>query len=107
MFTGFYPRIYKHNINPTDWYPNYIQTYLEKDVREIANVKKLMTFKRFLDLCAGRHGQILDITQLANDWLSILEASFLIYLLQPFHVNYNKRLIKTPKPYFYISMTVN
>jgi uncharacterized protein len=113
LFTGFYPRLYKHQIEPSDWYPNYIQTYLEKDVREIINVKNLLTFKRFLGLCAGRHGQILDVSSLANDcgiarqtvaeWLSVLEASFLIYFLPPFYKNFNKRLIKSPKLYFYDS----
>ena len=67
LFTGFYPRIYKHDIEPIDWYPNYIQTYLEKDVRSIIKVKNLLKFRRFMGLCAGRHGQILDITALAND----------------------------------------
>lgn len=111
LFTGFYPRLYKHNIEPLDWYPNYIQTYLEKDVREIINVKNLLTFKRFLGLCAGRHGQLLDLSELANDcgisrptvseWISVLEASFLIYLLPSFHKNFSKRLIKAPKLFFY------
>lgn len=113
LFYGFYPRIYKHNIQPLDWYSNYIQTYLEKDVREIINVKNMLAFKRFLSLCAGRHGQILNVSELANDagiarqtaneWLSILEASFLIYLLPSFHKNFSKRAIKSPKLYFYDS----
>ncbi len=113
LFYGFYPRIYKHDINPIDWYPNYTQTYIEKDVRDIINITSLTTFKRFIALCAGRHGQLLDISALANDcgiarktatnWLSILEASFLIYRLSPFHNNFNKRLIKSPKLYFYDS----
>ena len=117
LFTGGYPRIYQHNIPPVDWYPNYIETYLEKDVREIINVKNLQTFKRFLGLCAGRHGQLLNISSLGSDcgisretasnWLSILEASFIIYLLPPFHKNYNKRLIKSPKLYFYDSGLVS
>lgn len=111
LFTGFYPRLYKHNIAPIDWYPHYIQTYLEKDVREIINVKNLITFKRFLGLCAGRQGQLLDVSELSNDcgmsrqtvneWLSALEASFLIYLLPSFHKNFSKRLIKSPKLFFY------
>ena len=111
LFTGFYPRLYKHNIEPFDWYPNYIQTYIEKDVREITNVKNLLTFKRFLSLCAGRQGQLLDVSALANDcgiarqtvneWLSVLEASYLIYLLPSFHKNFSKRLIKSPKLFFY------
>lgn len=113
LFTGFYPRIYKHHIDPIDWYPNYIQTYLEKDVREMVNIKNLTTFRRFVGLCAGRHGQLLELTSLANDcgvsrqtvkeWISILEASFLIYLLPPFYNNFSKRLIKSPKLYFYDS----
>lgn len=113
LYRGFYPRLYKHQMDPIDWYPNYIQTYLEKDVREIINVKSLVTFKRFLGLCAGRHGQLLDISGLANDcgiarqtvydWLSILEASFLIFRLAPYHKNMSKRLIKSPKLYFYDS----
>lgn len=111
LYTGFYPRLYKHNLDPIDWYPNYIQTYLEKDVREMTNIRNLLTFKKFLSLCAGRHGQLLDITGLSNDcgiarqtvteWLSVLEASFLIYFLSPYHKNFNKRLMKTPKLYFY------
>ena len=111
LFTGFYPRLYKHNVEPIDWYPNYIQTYLEKDVRLILNVKNILTFRRFLGLCAGRHGQLLDVSELANDcgiarqtvneWLSALEASYLIYLLPSFHKNFSKRLIKSPKLYFY------
>ncbi len=111
LFNGFYPRLYKHDMTAVDWYPNYIQTYLEKDVREIINVKNLLTFKRFLSLCAGRHGQLLDVSSLANDcgiarqtvneWLSVLEASFLVYLLPSSHKNFNKRLIKSPKLYFY------
>lgn len=67
LFYGFYPRIYKHHIDPLDWYPNYIQTYLEKDVREVWNIRNLVAFRRFLGLCAGRHGRILDVTELAND----------------------------------------
>lgn len=113
LFTGFYPRLYKSQIHPADWYPNYIQTYLEKDVREIINIQDLLKFKRFLKLCAGRHGQLLDISGLANDcsiarqtvneWLSVLEASFIVYLLPPFYKNFSKRLIKSPKLYFYDS----
>ena len=113
LFNGFYPRLYKHGIDATDWYPNYIQTYIEKDVREIINIQNLLAFKRFLGLCAGRHGQLLDVTSLANDcgisrttvysWLSLLEASFVIYQLPSFHKNFNKRLIKAPKLYFYDS----
>jgi predicted AAA+ superfamily ATPase len=111
IFTGSYPRIYDKNIRPSDFFPNYIQTYLERDVRSLQNIHDLSSFIRFLGLCAGRIGQILDLTSLANDcgisvntakaWTSVLEASYAIYLLQPYYKNYNKRLIKRPKIYFY------
>jgi predicted AAA+ superfamily ATPase len=111
LLRGFYPRIYKHAISPVDWYNSYVETYLEKDVREILNIKNILLFKKFIGLCAGRHGQLLNVTSLGNecgitrqtvnDWLAILEASFIIYLLPPFHSNFNKRLIKSPKLYFY------
>lgn len=111
MYNGLYPRIYAHNINPKDWYPSYIRTYLERDVRQIKNVSDLSVFQRFVGLCAGRIGQILNITSIANDcgisvstvkaWLSVLEASYLIFLLQPHFKNFNRRLTKSPKIYFY------
>lgn len=108
---GFYPRIYHHSINAKDFYPSYLQTYIERDVRTLKSVENLSTFSRFLSLCAGRVGQILNLSSLANDtgisvntaksWLSLLEASFIVYLLQPYYKNFNKRLIKSPKLYFY------
>jgi len=111
IFTGFYPRIYDKNINPVDFYPSYLQTYIERDVRTLKAIENLSTFGRFLSLCAGRVGQILNISSLANDtgvsvntakaWLSLLEASYIIYLLKPYYNNFNKRLIKSPKLYFY------
>lgn len=111
LVKGFYPRIYKHELEPSDWYPNYIQTYLEKDVREMVNIKNLIIFQKFIKLCAGRNGQLLNIVELANDcgvshqtatqWLSVLEASFILFLLTPYHHNFNKRLMKSPKLYFY------
>lgn len=111
VFQGGYPRTYNKKINPANWYDNYIQTYLEQDVRQITQVSNLMTFNRFLKLCAGRTGQILNLSSLATDcgishttanaWLSILEASYIVFLLQPYHKNFNKRLIKSPKLYFY------
>ncbi len=111
IFTGFYPRIWDKKINPTDWYLNYIQTYIERDVRQIKNISNLSLFQRFVKLCAGRSGQILNLSSLANDcginhntirsWLSILETSYIIYFLTPFYKNFNKRLIKSPKIYFY------
>lgn len=111
LFKGGYPRIYEQNIPPADWYQNYIRTYLERDVRQIKNIPDLSLFQKFLKLCAGRIGQIVNFSDLGRDcgisyhtvqsWLSILEASFVIFLLQPFHQNFNKRLIKSPKLYFY------
>jgi hypothetical protein len=110
LFTGFYPRIHDRGLDAGDWLSNYVQTYVERDVREILNVGDLEAFGRFVRLCAGRTGQLLNLTSLGNDcgithttakrWLSILEASFLIALLRPHHRNFGKRLIKTPKLYF-------
>lgn len=111
IFKGFYPRIYHKNIPPDIFYPSYIQTYIERDVRSIKNIGDLETFGRFVQLCAGRIGQILNLDSLATDtgisantaksWLSILEASYVVHLLQPHHKNFNKRLVKRPKLYFY------
>lgn len=111
IFKGLYPRIYDKNLNPVDWYADYIEAYLERDVRQITNIKDLSTFKKFLSLCAGRVGQLLNLSSLAiecgithttaKDWISILEASFIVYLLQPHHKNFNKRVVKMPKIYFY------
>jgi predicted AAA+ superfamily ATPase len=110
VFKGFYPRLYDKNIDPFDFYPNYIQTYLERDVRLLQNIHDLTIFIRFLKLCAGRIGQLLNITSLANDcgisvntaksWISVLEASYIIFMLQPHFKNFNKRLVKMPKLYF-------
>ena len=111
IFKGLYPGIYDKNIEPSFFYPSYINTYIEKDLRQIKNIGNLNSFSGFLKLCAGRTGQILNLNSLATDagispntaksWLSILEASFIIYYLQPYHKNYNKRIIKSPKLYFY------
>jgi len=111
IFTGSYPRIYDKGIAPRDWYPNYIQTYVERDVRLIKNISDLNTFQKFIKLCAGRVGQVLNLLSLGNDcgithntakaWISILESSYIIFLLRPYHNNFNKRLIKMPKLYFY------
>lgn len=107
---GFYPRIHKDNLEPTKAYDNYFQTYVERDVRQLINVKDINTFEQFIKLCAGRIGQLLNINNLANElgysshtikhWLSILEASFIIFRLQPFYQNINKRLTKSSKLYF-------
>ncbi|NIA30959.1 MAG: DUF4143 domain-containing protein [Actinobacteria bacterium] len=110
-FTGTYPRIYDQQLQPTDWYPWYISSYIERDVRQIVGVKDLNKFQTFLKICAGRVGQLFNASAIANEigvnyktiksWISILEATFIIFLLQPFHKNYNKRLTKSPKIYFY------
>lgn len=111
IFAGFYPRIYDKKIAPTDWYPNYIQTYVERDVRLIKNVSDLNAFQRFIRMCAGRIGQVLNLSSLGNDcgithntakaWLSILDASYLVFLLRPYYRSFNKRLVKMPKLYFF------
>ncbi len=110
LITGGYPRIYDKNIATTDFFPNYVQTYLERDVRLLRNINDLSQFVRFLKLCAGRVGQLLNVSSLAtecgisvptaNAWLSILETSYTIFLLKPYYKNYNKRLVKSPKLYF-------
>jgi len=111
LFKGFYPRLYDKKISPMDWYPNYIQAYIERDVRMIKNISNLNVFQKFVKLCAGRAGQILNLSSLGNDcgvthntakaWISILEASYIIFLLKPYYKNFNKRLVKMPKLYFY------
>jgi predicted AAA+ superfamily ATPase len=110
LFTGGFPRIHDKGLKPRSWLANYYQTYLERDVRDLLNVGDLEGFGRFVRLCAGRSGQLLNASSLAADagishttarrWLSILEASFVIYLLRPHHRNFNKRLVKSPKLYF-------
>jgi len=110
IWRGFYPRLVESGISPADFYPSYIQTYVERDIRTLKAIENLNTFTRFLSLCAGRIGQVLNLTSLSNDagiavntvkaWLSLLESSFIIFQLQPFYNNYNKRLIKSPKIYF-------
>lgn len=108
---GFYPRIYDSGLNPADWYQSYIQTYLEKDVRQLLNVGDINAFRNFLRVCAGRCGQVLNLSSIGNDlgftyqtvkkWLSVLEQSYIIYFLQPYFENFNKRILKSPKLYFY------
>ncbi|HFA47975.1 MAG TPA: ATP-binding protein [Bacteroidetes bacterium] len=110
-WTGFYPRIYEAGILPNDFYPDYLQTYVERDVRQIVNVSDLNLFKSFIASCAGRCGQLFKAAQIGNEigvdaktirkWLSILETSFIVYRLQPYHKNFSKRIVKTPKLYFY------
>jgi len=111
LHAGLYPPVHDRKLDPGLWYSNYINTYIERDVRQLVNVRDMNTFQRFIRLCAGRIGSLVNLSDLASDcgithntaksWLSILEASYIIYLLSPFHKNYNKRIIKTPKLYFY------
>ncbi len=111
IFNGCYPEPVSKKINAADWYPGYINSYIERDVRQLKNISNLSLFTKLLRLCAGRTGQMLNLSSLANycgvdqktvaSWLSILQSSFVIYLLRPYHVNFNKRIIKTPKLYFY------
>ena len=110
IFKGFYPRIYDQNIRPEVFYKNYISTYVEKDIRQIKKIAKLDVFIKFLRILAGRTGQELNLKSIGedcgvthstiNEWISILEASFIIYRLKPYFNNYNKRLVKSPKIYF-------
>lgn len=111
LYSGLYPPVHDRKLDPSLWYANYINTYIERDVRQLVNVRDLNTFQRFVRLCAGRTGNLVNLSDLASDcgithntarsWLSILEASYIIFLLSPYHKNYNKRIIKTPKLYFY------
>jgi len=111
ILKGGYPALHKDQLLTTDFYPSYIATYLERDVRQVKNVENLATFATFLRLCAGRVGQLLNISALAQDcniavttareWLSVLEASYIIFRLPPYFENFSKRQIKMPKLYFY------
>lgn len=111
LFTGGYPRIYDRGIPASDWLSSYAATYIERDVRTISNVGDLTAFRRFVELCAGRTAQLLNYSQLAADsgvsqptakaWVSILQASFIIFLLPAWSGNLRKRLVKMPKLHFY------
>lgn len=110
LFYGGYPPIFDNQVPPQKWLPNYISTYIERDVRQIKNISNLTVFERLLKLCAGRIGQLLNMNSLAIEagvdnktiasWLRVLESSFIIHLLKPHHQNFNKRLVKMPKLYF-------
>lgn len=107
---GFYPELFNRKVPSELFYPAYVQTYLERDVRSLQNVGNLAQFNLFLKLCAGRTGQVLNLSALAADagvsvntskaWLSVLEASYIVFRLQPHYKNFNKRLVKSPKLYF-------
>jgi predicted AAA+ superfamily ATPase len=111
IFSGSYPAVIYEKANPRLWFPSYIRTYVERDVRQIKNISSLALFQRLLYLCAGRVGQQLNLSSLANDvgldyktiqsWLGVLQNSYIIFLLPPYHNNFNKRIIKSPKLYFY------
>ncbi len=111
LYQGFYPSIYAKKVDPQDWHKSYIQTYVERDARQIRNIADLSLFQKFIKLCAGRIGQLLNLTSLSNDcgisvntaraWISILEASYILFLLPPYHKNFSKRLVKSPKLYFH------
>jgi predicted AAA+ superfamily ATPase len=110
IYRGGYPKIWNEKVNPSLQMSQYVKTYVERDVREIVNVRNLSLFRKFLILCAGRAGSIMNKSSLCNDlgisdmtvqeWLSVLEASNLIFFLPPFYENFNKRILKTPKLYF-------
>ncbi|OPZ63720.1 MAG: hypothetical protein BWY83_03347 [bacterium ADurb.Bin478] len=111
LFKGMYPPLYGRPVAPEDFYPSYIETYLERDVRSMKNIGDLAVFRKFLLLCAGRIGQLLNLTSLGNElgidhktvrsWLSVLEMSFVVFFLSPYHRNLSKRVVKQPKMYFF------
>ena len=111
IYNGGFPRLYAQNLTPEEWLPSYITTYMERDIHDLLKVRELSTFRTFLQVCAGRVGQLVNLSSLGNDcgvsyntirsWLSILEASYVIFQLHPHHQNFNKRLVKMPKFYFY------
>jgi len=111
IFGGFYPANFCSNISPTKIYRNYYETYLERDLRELINIKELGLFQKFVKLCAGRIANLLNASALASEvgvsvktiqsWIAVLEASFVLFRLQPYYENISKRLIKSPKLYFY------
>ncbi|MBY0353400.1 ATP-binding protein [Candidatus Babeliales bacterium] len=110
LYRGFYPKAHAEKVSVDRLYSNYLRLYVERDVRQIKNVADLSLFQKFMRLCAGRTGQILNFTSLGNDcgvthstvsaWISLLEASYVIFLLYPYYENYGKRIIKSPKLYF-------
>ena len=110
ILQGCYPELFDKNRSPAVWYPAYIRTYVERDVKLLRNIENSVLFNRFLQLCAGRTGQLLNVAALSNEcgidvrtvnaWLGILQSSYIIYLLPPFYNSFNKRIVKTPKLYF-------
>lgn len=110
LLRGGYPALHVRDIAPADWMASYVATYVERDIRQVLKVQDLSLFQRFLRLAAGRTGQLLNLSALAGEagishttaraWLSVLESSDLVHLLPPYHRNFGKRLVKTPKLYF-------
>ena len=110
LFSGGYPALFDRDLTSNDWFPNYVATYLERDVRQLIAIRDLSQFQRFVKMCAARSGQMLNLAALgadcgisavtAREWLSVLEASYLVMRLPPYHRNFGKRLVKTPKLYF-------
>jgi predicted AAA+ superfamily ATPase len=111
LLTGCYPPLYDRELSFSSWFASYVTAYVERDVRQLLRIQELETFQRFVRLCAGRTGQLLNLSSLAvecgithntaKSWISVLEASYLIFLLRPNHSSFNKRLVKMPKLYFY------
>ena len=111
LYSGFYPRILDQGLDPRQALGDYIETYVERDVRRLGEIRNLSSFRSFMRLCAGRIGQLVNLTSLGSDagvshttareWLTVLEASYIIFQLQPFHANIRKRLVRSPKLYFY------
>lgn len=110
LLQGGYPALYDRALSPNDWFANYVATYLERDVRQLIAVRDLSLFQRFVKMCAARSGQLLNLAALgadcgisavtAREWLTVLETSYLVTRLSPYHANFGKRLVKTPKLYF-------
>ena len=111
IYSGFYPRIHDQGLDPTQALGDYFETYVERDVRRLGEIRNLSSFRRFVRLCAGRVGQLVNLGSLGSDagvshttaraWLTVLETSYIIFQLPPFHANIRKRLVKSPKLYFY------
>ena len=107
LYSGGYPEIYDRGRSPSLWYPAYIRTYVERDVRQLKNIENTLLFNKFLQLCAGRIGQQLNVSAISNEcgidvktvqhWLAILQSSYIIFLLPPHFKNFNKRVVKTPR----------
>ncbi len=111
MQQGMFPRVYDQQVPPEVFYPSYIQSYIERDVRQVQNIGDMMAFEKFLQLCAGRIGQLFNQSNLAVEagvsvptirrWMSVLQTGYVAFLLPPYFRNFNKRILKTPKLYFY------